>query len=545
MPVNIRPLTRDNDRILETIRSNATLDYQRRVPNATKASVRATLEHLTTHRAHWNEFIDALVNRIGSVVTRNIVWSNPLAQFKRGMLTYGDTIEEVQVGLVKAHTYDRSRDYLERDIFGIERPDVQSNFHTVNRENFYKVSISEPELRKAFLAEGGLSQFVSQLMAAPATSDQWDEFLLTTSLFSEYERAGGFFHVHSEDVRSADSTSVEARSLLRQLRAYASTLTFPSTKYNAAHMPTFAAPEDMVLFVTPETKAALDVEALAAAFNTEYTNVFNQIVEIPEEQFGLPGVQAILAHRDFFVIADTVLENTSQPNPVGLSTNYFLHHWEVVSASRFVPAVLFHTGASDEVINIPTPVKSVSAVTVTDKDGATVDAVKRGVSYNVAAEAITNPAGGDNSGVVFVLSGAESSKTTLTQNGTLYVGGDETSSSLKINAASVWIDPDNVKADPVHSADLTLTVTGDRVLEWPENGKIVSITVKGVSVNEPVAAGTLAYKVTGVKIDKASDVAVTTEDGADVKVTVKDGKATITVDGSPSSAPVVYTVTAV
>src|SRR5699024_12701557 len=93
--------------------------------------------------------------------------------------------------------------------------------------------------------------------------------------------------------------------------------------------------------------ATIDVDALAGAFNVERSTLAGRQVTIPQEQFGLDGAQAILTTKDFFVVADQILENTSAENPVGLTTNYFLHHWPVISQSRFAPAVLFHTGADD------------------------------------------------------------------------------------------------------------------------------------------------------------------------------------------------------
>src|SRR5690625_3605892 len=165
---NPRPLKEtSNVAILNAIRNDASLDYQRRIPAATKAGIRDQVKTLTEHRPLWNEFVNALINRIGTVIARNMSWTNPLAEFKRPMLTYGDTIEEIQTGLLRAHVYDPDREYLEKDLFGTELPEVQANFHTVNRREFYKVTVNEHLLRHAFTsAEDGLSQFVAQLMEA-------------------------------------------------------------------------------------------------------------------------------------------------------------------------------------------------------------------------------------------------------------------------------------------------------------------------------------------------------------------------------------------
>ena len=368
----VRPLRHNNNaEIMDAIRDDASTDYQRRIPRATQGSVQETFKQLTQFQPHMNEFLDALVNRIGTVIARNISWQNPLAEFKRGMLNFGDTIEEIQIGLLKAHVYDTDVDYMERAIFGQERPHVESIFHRVNRENYYKITINQAMLHRAFLDDQGLSNFISQLMLAPSTSDQWDEFLLTTQLFQEYESHGGFYHVNVPNAMAITSGAPEAKVALRKMRAMADTLKFISTKYNAAKMPTFARAEDLVLFVTPEFNAAIDVEALAAAFHIDKMEMHGRVIPIPKENFQIDGCQAIMTTRDFFVIADQRLENTSQVNPVGLYNNYFLHHWQVISASRFVPAVMFWDKADDEVIHVSVPPASVAMGTpaVTDEFG--------------------------------------------------------------------------------------------------------------------------------------------------------------------------------
>ena len=124
----------DNYEMLARIKNKASLDYQNRIPDTTKGNLAQTLEALTRFPQHWNEFTDALVNRIGTYYTRDISWKNPLASFKRGMLTNGDSIEEVQTGLINSYEYSADRDYMEEALFAQKRPNVASQFHTVNRQ---------------------------------------------------------------------------------------------------------------------------------------------------------------------------------------------------------------------------------------------------------------------------------------------------------------------------------------------------------------------------------------------------------------------------
>ena len=56
-----------NVAILNAIKYDATLSYQNRIPDATKANVQDVVRNLASYRPHWNEFVDALVNRDSAV----------------------------------------------------------------------------------------------------------------------------------------------------------------------------------------------------------------------------------------------------------------------------------------------------------------------------------------------------------------------------------------------------------------------------------------------------------------------------------------------
>ena len=469
MAVNVRPLKpTPNDVLMDHVRNSLSLDYQNRIPSATQAGVREASKALMSYRPAANEFLDALVNHIGMIQVRNTLWTNPLWEFKKGLIEHGDTIEEVKVGMIRAHNYDPDREHLEADIFGTERPDVRTNFHRVNRRDFYKISVSEALLRGAFLSTNGIQEFISELMNAPATSDAWDEFVLMCSLIPQYEENGGFYHVHVPDSRAISASGQEAREVTKRVRAMAQNLSFMSTRYNAAGMPSHVKEEDLVLFGTPEFFATQDVESLAAAFNMDRATLAGRQIAIPKEHFGIEGAQAILTSKDWFVVGDYILENTAADNPVGLHRNYFLHHHQIISQSRFVPAVMFWTGADDEVITVSEPVTGITAVTVTDRAGETVTEVERGGIYVASAEA-TGAEGKDvNTTVRYRLTGQDdATRTRITQQGTVHVSPRESAESLTVTATSVWVDPEDPQNTDVKVATTSLTVSGERLPEWP------------------------------------------------------------------------------
>lgn len=442
-----------NAEIMNAIRSIATPDYQARVPEATKANERLAIEAMWDYSPARNQFSDALINLIGSQIVRYNTWTNPLSKFKQGLLNFGETIEEVAIGLLTAHVYNGDREYLERDIFGKEPNEVHSRFHKINRAEFYKLTVQREFLRRAFYSEGGLSKFVAGLMAQINTSDNWDEFLQMTSLFRIYYDNNGFHKVTTPNLSLPTTTANDAKQFLKQGRALAETLPFISRRYNAAKIPSSIQADQLELFITPEANANVDVEALSAAFNVDKAQFNSRKTVIPAEHVNVPGFQALLTSRDFFVVADNIMEMQNANNPVGLHTNYFWHHQETISASAFVPSILFTTEGGDDVIIVQTPVTGVSNVTFAKiSDGSSTTSVARGDAVYVNAFATTNPAGGANSGVNLEVIGAQSTRTRINQSGVLFVGIDDAAQTLTIRATAT--------DDESFSKDATITVTG-------------------------------------------------------------------------------------
>jgi archaellum component FlaG (FlaF/FlaG flagellin family) len=425
-----------------------------------------------------NEFVDQLVNRIGKEYIHFQAWLNPLRDFKRETLFFGDTIEEVNVGLTRAEEYDAERPALEEAIFGRRVPDVRTAFHRINSTRYYPISIQEPMLRRAFTQEYGLDQLVSSLMQSPITSDQRDEFLQMTNLFKSWYRMGGFFRVKVPDVGVSTSTEADAKAMLRIMREFASNLLYPETDFNPARMPVAIDPDDIVIFMTTAAKAAIDVEALAAAYNIDKAEIQNRIVTLPAKYMPIQGVQAILTSKEWFQVYDTLFENTTAENPIGLHQNYFLHHHQIFSASPFVPAVLFWTGDGDTITVEETPVESVT-LSVTDMDGATVTQLAPGEVYRVVATAVTNPAGGVNSAVRLELEpGSTTALTYVRQTGTLVIGLDEHASTITVNGYAEDTDfPQIVES-------VTLPVIGEGANYWPnpsvsDDGDRVKVAAPG------------------------------------------------------------------
>ena len=349
-----------------------TNDFQQRIPDPTINGIKATMDALfqPMNQQYFNQFMDILVNRIGFVYVRQQAYKNPLSVFKGTKLTYGSTIQEIAPKWIKAHSYEDDDETLLK----LHRPEAEVWYHSQNRRDQYPISVNVDELRTAFTDEQGLNKLVASIMTTPQNSDEYDEFQIMKQLIAEYEKRWGFYKFKLSDRPHDDATGKE---LLTALQTFGGKLQFPSSVYTGTSIPVFAKPEELVLLVTPETQASLNVNTLSALFNVDLAQVKYRTVLVDE--FPIAGAVALLTTEDFFVCSDTLYNTTSFWNPQTLATNYYLNHWGVYSVSPFVPAILFTT---DSATVTPTVTQKVTGLALT----AEKDAMKAGDSQQLTVK---------------------------------------------------------------------------------------------------------------------------------------------------------------
>lgn len=350
----------DNTTIITHAWLSGSNDFQQRIPDPTQHGIDATIDALLDpmNKVYFNQFIDVLVMRIGDTFVHQQDFRNPLAVFKRSMMRYGSTMQEIIPKWIRAHAYIDDAE----DVFKMARPDVAQWFHSQNRRDRYDITINRDELRTAFTEEGGLNRLVASILNVPMNSDEYDEYIIMKQLIAQYEDKWGFY----KQQISAVTNESTGKAFLKQVRAYAGKLQFPNTIYNNGaipDVPIFAKPSELVLFITPDIQASIDVDTLAVLFHLEKAEIRYRTILIDE--FPIPNAQALLTTEDFFMCRDTEYTTTSAFNAKTLSTNYFLHHWGIYSVSPFVPAILFTTASGT---SVPTYTQSLTAITAAIAD---------------------------------------------------------------------------------------------------------------------------------------------------------------------------------
>lgn len=451
-----------NAQIINTLRANGSFDFQRRIPEATQSNFVELGKNILRDPVIRNEFVTNLVNVIGKIYIDGArPWLNKLSEFKRDTLEYGGKIEDIYVGLIEAEHWYNNREYG-TEIFRRRLPRIESMYFHTNREDMYQVSISESMMRRAMLSSGGLGDLVAQIMQAPVTSDNWDEFLLMAALFREHYANGGFTKIQVPDVTAANAGEAEAKKLLKAIRTVADKLVYLSEKYNPLKLPTWSNTEDMILFLTPEAAATIDVDAFAAMFNPEKGRIDYRVIKTPMDYIGIPNMQAIIVDKKFFVCGDVLYENRSFANPMGLYENFWLHHHEIIGASLFANAVLF---TSEEVTTATVDhgkITKITAINVTDIADKAVDKVAPGFLYLL--NAVATRTGGsefDRHGILWELTGNTDPRTVVTQDGGLFIGAEEEAAKLSVTAKAA--------SDPkvTFSADVAIDSDAGKV-KWPK-----------------------------------------------------------------------------
>lgn len=360
----IKTLTSTSVDILNAIRNSATINYQDYVPLAepNADSIKEIGAIIMDYPALQNEFLSALVNRIGRVLVTSKMYDNPLASFKKGLLEFGETIEEIFVNLAKPHQFDPA--VAETEIFKREKPDVKSAFHIMNYQKFYKTTVSNDQLRQAFLSWQGITDLIAKIVDSMYTSANYDEFLTMKYMIAVNILDGKMLPVEIPTVAKNNM-----HDIVSEIKGTSNSFEFLSRKYNKVGVYTHSKKNDQYMLVNTKFDATMDVEVLASAFNMSKVEFMGHRVLIdsfgeldvdrldilfendttyrhltPAQLEALDAIPAIIVDKDWFMVFDNYYNFTEKYNSEGLYWNYWYHCWKTFSVSPFANNAIFVPG---------------------------------------------------------------------------------------------------------------------------------------------------------------------------------------------------------
>ena len=414
--------------VLNALRSALPTQYQTRIPKATRDNLAEYGNALKDYPVIMNKWVNVLVNKIGLTVIKNKMWNNKLAEFQRGDLPVGSTVEEIFVDVVKAKTYTEEPESGNlADVFAVNKPDVKVRFHVVNSQLVYPISISKVNILQAFNNLPAFEDFLTKVFESVYASANLDEYLQTKQLIQFYMTNDSINRFYDVEVDAVDDEE-SAKALATQIRSYSNKLEFMSAKYNYAGVTTHTPKEDQVLLLNTETEAYMDVNVLAYAFNMEKADpasIVSKVVTLDDFGDNDTTTVAILVDRDWFMIYNQLYQMEEQDNALHLYFNRFLHIWKVYSTSEFANAIRFTTDEIERPLTITPSTATIDAG----------DTLQLETNYPASFAIITQ---GVDEG------------TTVTSGGLLTIADEEDVTSIKVTATS--------KGDNTNTATGTYTI---------------------------------------------------------------------------------------
>lgn len=354
-------LTKNSVDILNAIRNGASANYRDYVPQAENslASIKEIGGIIMQFPALQNEFLSALINRIGRVMITSKMYSNPWTVFKQGILEFGETIEEIFVNIAKPFEYDVENS--ESKVFAREIPDVRSAFHSINYQKFYKATIQNKQLSQAFLSWEGITDLITKIINSMYAGANYDEFQTMKYMLAKNILNGRLYPVTVPAINETNMKRVAST-----IKGISNNYEFMSTKYNVAGVSNYADKDNQYLIVNSNFDAIMDVEVLASAFNMDKAEFTGHRVLVDsfgtmdidrldklfakdksytrfteDELTALNEIPAVLVDKNWFMIFDNLYEFTEQYNGEGLYWNYWYHIWKTFSVSPFANASVF------------------------------------------------------------------------------------------------------------------------------------------------------------------------------------------------------------
>jgi hypothetical protein len=283
--------------ILNTIRANASTEYQERVPLAERNNITAVGDPIVTYQPAQNEFISALINKIAFTIIQNKTATNPLAVLKKGTIPLGSDIQEIYTNMAK----DQGLDFKGDKLLTKTIPDTKTFFHRLNRAGQYPITITRPMLKRAFTSYAELESMINSLVTSMYSGDSYDEFILTKNLF-----ASGVAGAKIKTCKVAHvKDEASGKAFVKAVKNACSSFTFPSSAFNTYYenkpatdtgnpVVTWTPEADQILIIRADVMNDIDVDVLAAAFNMDKLSFLAQTLKV--DSFGAAdNVLAILS----------------------------------------------------------------------------------------------------------------------------------------------------------------------------------------------------------------------------------------------------------
>lgn len=284
-----------------------------------------------TYTIKKQEFLNSVVNKIGLQVYSTTAYVNPLKRIKRGFIENANEIEEIYIARAVGYDYDPSgKGALDR-----VKPIVKTQYHQMDYEKDFQVTIQDKQVRKGFTTSGGVTRIANEIMESLHTGAEYEEYVKCLEILDTIATNSKYKKTVTDitDQRSAMDFVKEIKKTINKMGRRSETF---------AEVENHCKPSQLILFLNEDWDVEMDVEMLAQAFNMSKQEIDDCVkIKIPELTTNTK-TRAILCDERALQIYDTYYGLEPQRNAKGKFTNHFLSTEKIFSYSNLVNIAVFN-----------------------------------------------------------------------------------------------------------------------------------------------------------------------------------------------------------
>ena len=301
-----------------------------------------------------NDFV-GLLKKVVYTAVYNKTFNNPLAQLEGERMPLGQFIEDAYVNPAKA------RGFNVNDFAGLLQKyeaEIAVQYLTVNSDLQYQVTLTRDKIRNAFTSWDNLEALISGYINSLYNGAYITRYAQTKGLVTAAYTGNNVQY----ELISNPQDEQTAKAMIQKMRAAFSKMQIPSTKFNAWNkvkggnlaLKTWSDPEDIIVLISADIEALIDVEVLAAAFNMSKTDFLGRVIVVDDfNQYNDDGtlavdgsaIKAMLCDRAWFKIKTQDFAMDEFYNANNRTWQYYLNDVRMCNYSLFANALVFATSA--------------------------------------------------------------------------------------------------------------------------------------------------------------------------------------------------------
>ena len=376
-----------------------------------------------------NDFV-SLLKKVVETSVNTKIFNNPLAQLEGERMPLGNFVEDVYINPAKARAFNVN------DFAGLLQKyeaQVAVQYLSINSDMQYMVTLTREKIRNAFTSWSALESLISGYVNSLYNGAYDTRYRQTKGLVTAALTGNNVMY----EVISNPQDEQTAKAFIQTMRAIYAKMQVPSTRYNAWNkvkggdlaLKTWSNPEDIVVLISADVEALVDVQVLARAFNMSETDFLGRVIVVDDfSQVDDNGnvvvdgsaIKAMIADKAWFKIRTQDFAMDEFYNMNNRTWQYGLNDVRMVNYSLFANAVVLTTSA---------PTVNATAIEAGSATATVVEGAKVTVPFTLTPPNATT--------TVTVSSSAEGKATAEIKGKTVEITGvDEGSATITLSAGA-------------------------------------------------------------------------------------------------------------